>query len=249
MMALTPATAVKGFEEALANCPELTDRKSVLMLYWGFSTGGTILWPLAKRVTPDGIMGFGMSSFPVAHFNTRAAKGDHRWLYDPSAFRVRERGKKDFAFYSPDLSEIEREKQWAEALHSARFKSFEDTLMFFNVAALSESVSRLWHSGILPEEVRRQGFAELLRENIDLGFPDDSLLSVSALELSGTRDEIQSPENVRIAASVVRPHCRRHKVVILEGLHHSIAADQAPVFGALWLDAIENGYFDETRRA
>jgi hypothetical protein len=247
MMALTPATAVEGFRHALAHCPEIKDRDQILMLYWGFSTGGAILWPLAKRFTPDGIMGFGMSSFPIAHFNTRGSKGDHRWLYDPSAFRLRERGKTDFAIYTVDLSDAERDDQWAEALHSARFKSFEDTFMFFNVAALSESISRLWHSGILPAETRKRGFSELLRENIDLAFPDDSLSSVCALELGGTRDEIQSPANVGIAASVVRPHCRRHKVVILDGLHHSIAADQVPVFGALWLDAIESGYFDRSR--
>jgi hypothetical protein len=54
------------------------------------------LWPLAKRFAPDGIAGFGMSNFPVALFAMRASKNDHRNLYDASAFRVRERGLKDF---------------------------------------------------------------------------------------------------------------------------------------------------------
>ena len=86
-------------------------------------------------------MGFGMSTFPVAFYATRAIEEEHRWLYDASALRVRERGKKDFAFFSPDLSGAERDKQWAEALNSPRYKSFEDTFMFFNVAALTERLA------------------------------------------------------------------------------------------------------------
>jgi hypothetical protein len=244
MMALTPTTAMKGFREALAGIDELKDRHRALLLYWGFSTGGSFLWAFAKQMPPDGVMGFGMSSFPIAHFATRAANNDHRWLYDPSAFRLRERGMKDFAFFSPDLSPVERDQQFAEALNSPRFKSFEDTFMFFNVAAGAEAIARLWNADFLPADIRQRGFSALMQENLDLAFPDDSLAGVSALDLSGTRDEIQPPEIVLGAASVVRPHCRRYKVVLLEGLHHSIAADQAPVFCGLWLDAIESGYFE-----
>ena len=243
MLALTPTTQMKGFQQALTALGTLKERSKVLLLYWGFSTGGAFLWPFAKRVAPDGIMGFGMSNFPFAHYATRAEKGEHRWLYDPSALRLRERGMQDFAFFSPDLSEDERNKQFEEALHSPRFKSFEDTFMFFNVAATSECIARLWAADFLPQEQRKHGFGALLQENLDLAFPDDSLAGINVLELSGTRDEIQPPDVVRTAASVVRPHCRHYKIVYLEGLHHSIAADQAPIFGALWLDAIEAGYY------
>ena len=48
---------------------------------------------------------------------------------------------------------------------------------------------------------------------------------------------------MRAAADVVRPHCGPYNLVSLEGLHHSIAADQVPVFGSLWFDAIESGYY------
>ena len=243
MMALTPSTSMKGFETALAGIGALEDRRRLLLLFWGFSTGGAFLWPFAKRAAPDGIMGFGMSTFPVAFYATRAVRDEHRWLYDASAFRVRERGMRDFAFFSPDLSDAERKEQWKEALKSPRFKSFEDTFMFFNVAALTESLAKLWNADFLPEEIRKRGFSTLLRENLDLAFPDDSLKGIRVLELSGTRDEIQPPETVRAAAAVVRPHCGRYKIVFLEELHHSIAADQAPVFGSLWLDAIESGYY------
>ena len=243
MMALTPGTSMKGFETALAGIGGLEDRGRALLLFWGFSTGGAFLWPFAKRAAPDGIMGFGMSPFPVAFYRTRALRNEHRWLYDASAFRVRERGMRDFAFFTPDLSDEAREELWAEALKSPRFKSFEDTFMFFNVAALTESLARLWHADFLPDDIRERGFGALLRENLDLAIPDDSLKGVRVLELSGTRDEIQPPETVDAAAAVVRPHCGRYRTVFLEGLHHSIDADQAPVFGALWLDAIESGYY------
>jgi hypothetical protein len=144
------------------------------------------------------------------------------------------------------MPEQERNRQWQRALKSPRFKSFEDTFMFYNVGAVTESITRLWNAPFLPDDVRKRGFSELLRENTELAFPDDSLNSIAVLELSGTKDEIQAPSIVATAASVVRPFCRRYTLLFLEGLHHSIAADQVPVFGSLWLDSIEAGYFAET---
>jgi hypothetical protein len=243
MLALTPATVVLGFQRALAGCPEIADRQNILLLYWGFSTGGAFLWPLAKRFAPDGIAGFGMSNFPVALFAMRASKNDHRNLYDASAFRVRERGLKDFEFFSIDASDEDRNRQWSEALRSPRFKSFEDTFMFFNIAALSETIARLWFSEQLPEETRRRGFSELLKTNIDLAFPDASLADVSVLNLTGTRDEIQPPDVVRSISAIVRPYCRKYTNLFLEGLHHSISAEQANLFSSVWLEAIKAGYF------
>jgi pimeloyl-ACP methyl ester carboxylesterase len=243
MMALTPTTVIRGFREALAGCPELADRSKALLLYWGFSTGGAFLWPLAKHVTPDGIAGFGMSNYPVALYATRAAKGNHNNLYEKSALRVRERGRKDFAFFSAELPDDERERQWQEALRSPRFKSFEDTFMFFNVGALSESIARLWFSGDLPDDVRRRGFADLLKANLDLAFPDSALANVRVLNLTGTDDEIQPPAVVRGVSAVVRPYCRTYKSMFLEGLHHSISHEQARLFGSVWLDAIAAHYF------
>lgn len=243
MMALTPTTSMTGFERALDGLGILADRANLLLLYWGFSTGGAFLWPFAKKVAPDGIAGFGMATFPVAYYASRGFRGDHRWLYDSSAFRVRERGLSDYAFFSPDLTDEERLPRFQEALRSARFKSFEDTFMFFNVAALTESVTRLWNAPFLPAEIRARGFAALLRENLDLAFPDSSLAPVRVLELSGTRDEILPDEIVRVSAEVVRPYCDRYTAQQLEGLHHSIDAGQTPLFASVWLEAIVSGYF------
>lgn len=243
MMALTPTTVIRGFRDALAGCPEIADRSNVLLLYWGFSTGGAFLWPLAKQIAPDGIAGFGMSNFPVALYATRAAKGNHKNLYEKSALRLRERGRKDFSFFSGDLSDTERERQWQEALRSPRFKSFEDTFMFFNIAALSEWIARLWFSEDRPDDVRGAGFGELLKRNIDLLFPDKALSSVRVLNLTGTNDEIQPAAVVRGISDVVRPYCRTYKCLFLEGLHHSISSEQARLFGSVWLDAIESRYF------
>jgi hypothetical protein len=243
MMALTPTTVMRGFELAVANCLEIADRCNTLLLYWGFSTGGALLWPFAKRVPPDGIAGFGMSNYPIALYATRAAKGNHNNLYEKSALRVRERGRKDFAFFSTGLSDADRELQWQEALRSPRFKSFEDTFMFFNIAAMTEGIARLWFSGGLPDDVRVRGFSDLLRSNIDLAFPDTSLSNVRVLNLTGTDDEIQPPAVVRGVSAVVRPYCRTYKNVFLEGLHHSITAKQVRLFGSVWLEAIAAHYF------
>ena len=243
MMAVTPATVLRGFRIAIEACGVVENRKDILLLYWGFSTGGAFLWALAKSLAPDGVASFGMANFPISYYATRGFKDEHRWLYDKSAFRVRERNYADFAFFSPDLTEEERQVQWQEALNSARFKSYEDTFMFFNAGALTESLARLWNEDFLPADVRERGFAALVRENIDLSFPDDTLRTVRCLELAGTRDEIQPPEVTAVAASVTRRHLAAHHLLFIEGYHHSIAADQVPAFASIWLEAIAAGYF------
>jgi hypothetical protein len=95
----------------------------------------------------------------------------------------------------------------------------------------------------LPDDVRNAGFGELLKRNIDLLFPDEALSSVRVLNLTGTNDEIQSAAVVRGISAVVRPYCRTYKSLFLEGLHHSISAEQARLFGSVWLDAIKSRYF------
>ena len=243
MLALTPEVQMQGFLLALEGCGVMAARQDTLLFYWGFSTGGAFLWPLAKKYAPDGILGFGMSNFAVSHYASRGFNGDHRWLYDRSSTRLRERNYTDFAYFSPDHTEEQRQLEWKLALRSARFKSFEDTFMFFNVAAQAESIARLWQCDFLPEAVRARGFDRLLHSNLDLCFPDDSLRSVKVLELSGTRDEIQPPEVVSVAASITAPHCAHYQTLFLEGLHHSIAADQVPVFCSIWLETIAQGQF------
>jgi hypothetical protein len=243
MLALTPDTLVSGFEMAIRSLLPWSQRENVLLLYYGFSTGGSYLWALAKRLPPDGIAGYGMSNFPIAYYASRAAAGSYNWLYDRSVARLRERGMRDFAFFNRDLSEGERAEQWQRVVKAPRFKSYEDTFMFFNVAALAESISRLWNAPFLPQQVRQRGFSAVMQENIDLCFPSDALRSIRVIDLYGTRDEVLTADAVKSVNTVVGGYCGSYRTAFLEGYHHSVAADHAQAFGSLWLDAIRSGYY------
>ena len=242
-LALIPTTLLTGFEVAIRSLIPDAARKEALLLYYGFSTGGAYLWPLAKTLQPDGIAGYGMSNFPISYFANRASSGNYAWLYDRSVNRLRERGTKDFEFFNRGLDEAERGRQWQRAMQAPRFKSYEDTFMFFNVAALAETVSRLWNASFLPDDVRRRGFAALLQQNIDACFPSDALGTLPVLDLYGTRDEILTPDAARTVARVVGPYCGKYRMAFLDGYHHSVSADHAEAFGSLWLDAIQSGYY------
>jgi hypothetical protein len=241
MIALTPVTQLAGFELAIRSLVS-HDAGDVLLTYYGFSTGGAFLWALAKRLPPDAILGYGMSNFPIAYYASRAAKGSYDWLYDRSAARLRERGTKDFEFFNRDVDPATREALWRQALHAPRFKSHEDNFMFFNVAALSETVSRLWNAPFLPEAVRQRGFAALMQETLDLSFPSEALNTIRVLDLYGTRDEILTPDVVRCVRSVVAPYCARYRLAFLDGYHHAVSSDHVAAFGSLWLDALRSGY-------
>jgi hypothetical protein len=242
MIALTPDTSIKGFELALRALIPAEARRTALVLYNGFSTGGAFMWPLAKRLRPDGIVGYGMSNFPIAKCFSRSMQGKYDFLYDRSAARLRERGTRDFEFYNRELGDTERNRLWENALHHPRFKSHEDTFMFFNVAALAECVSRLWNGSHLPPDERRAGFAALMQQNLDLCFPGEALASVRVLDLYGTRDEVLPPDVARSVESVVGPYCGSYRMAFLEGYHHSITSDHVEAYGSLWLDAIRSNY-------
>jgi hypothetical protein len=244
MMALTPVTSITGFELAIKGSIDLALRGEMLLFYSGFSTGGPFLWSLSRRIAPNGMLGYGTANFPIAYYFSQASAGEYRWLYDRSTFRVRERGITDFAFFTGALSDAQRQEQFKVALHSPRFKSHEDTFMFFNVAAQCEALSRLWNAKFLPESVRARGFSALIQDNLDLAFPGPFLGGVSVLDVFGAEDEILPPPTVSGPAnSVVRQYCRRYTTALLEGRHHCIDAEHSEAFGSLWLDAIEAGYF------
>ena len=248
MMAATPHTVLTGFERALLESLPLA-RRNALLFYWGFSTGGPYMWALGKRVAPDGVLGFGMTNFAISRFASAANDGRYDWLYDASAFRIRERGKPDFLYYARHLEKAHADRQYQAALHSPRFKSTEDTFMFFNIAALSETLSRLWSADFLPADARARGFVELFRENVELCMPDRALAGVHVLELFGTQDEVMlTAKDPMLAASVTSGYCGSYKIVFLEGLHHCIDAEHARVFGSAWLDAIGSGYFRQVER-
>jgi hypothetical protein len=243
MMAATPLSVVTGFRQALGELLPET-RAQILLLYWGFSTGGPYMWALSKVLAPDGVAGYGMTNFPVARFAAAADGGRFSWLYEHSACRIRERGKPDFLFYAAGMTEAQIERRYQEALHSPRFKSTEDPFMFFNVAALTEALTRLSRADFLPAEIRAGGLPRIFQENIELCYPDEALHSVKVLELFGTRDEIMlGTRNPMRAPSITGPYCKRYMVAFLEGLHHCTDAEHSRTFGSVWLDAIHAGYF------
>lgn len=247
MLAATPHTVLTGFRIAVEACVP-REAAAPLTFYWGFSTGGSYMWAFAKRLPPTGILGYGTTALPFTRYSAASAGGNFAWLYDRSTLRVRERGLNDFIFYNKGMPEAERALQYQAALHGPRFKSTEDTFMFFNVAAQAEMLSRLWNAPFLPESVRARGFTALFRENADLAFPDESLREVAALDLYGTEDEVRLTSKVPAAiGAATRPYCRRYTLALLEGRHHCIDAEHAEAFGSLWLDAIAAGYFASDR--
>ena len=100
MVAATPVAVVDGFEKGLRHVMTDAERKRSLMLYWGFSTGGALMWPLAERIRPDGFLNWGSNPPGVASYYGSVVGGRWDWPYEKSALRVRGRGKSDFEFYN-----------------------------------------------------------------------------------------------------------------------------------------------------
>src|SRR5688572_9917916 len=101
MLAATPAVFVEGYALALEKA--ISDRPNSLVLYWGMSTGGASLYPLAKFYTPDGYLGWGTSSTGLAYVESRARDNNFSTVYEQSALRVRERGLSDFDIYTKEI--------------------------------------------------------------------------------------------------------------------------------------------------
>ena len=246
MLAATPDALVEGYrrgvERALAALG--LPRDDVLLLYWGFSTGGPFLWALARAIAPDGMLGWGTSSTGIAYYHSRIRAGRYDWPYENSVLRVRERGRPDFRFYTEHVDDATRERWWRKALAAPRFKSIEDTTMFYNAAALAEHAGRLWNADFLPPEDRKRGFAALVQAVVEPCFPAPELRRVAVWEMNGTLDQVIQPEKVDAARAVMEPYCRRYRVARLEGFRHDILRDTAVTVGRIWLKVIEDGYFD-----
>ena len=221
MLAATPDALVEGYrrgvEFALAALG--VPRGGVLLLYWGFSTGGPFLWALARSIAPDGMLGWGTSSTGIAYFHSRIRTGRFDWPYENSVLRLRERGRPDFRFYTEHIDDETRERWWLKALAAPRFKSIEDTTMFYNAAAL-------------------------MRNTVEPCFPAPELRTVAVLEMNGTLDQVIQPEKVDAARAVMEPYCRRYRVARLEGFRHDILHDTIVTVGRIWLSVVENGYFN-----
>ena len=245
MLAATPITYLKGYRLAVENAVPVAQRDKSFVLFWGMSTGGAFLYPLAKQFKPDGYLGWGTSSTGLAYVYRKAKQGDFSTSYTQTALRLRERGLDDFGYYTKELDEATRLSWWQAALREPRFKSGEDAPMQFNVAALSEVALRLWLSDFLPTEERKVGLAQFMRDMIEPSFPPAELKDLAILEINGTKDEAISPKIVDAHREVMEPYARRYRVARVEGFQHYLyRQDSIKVVGSLWLRFIDAGYFD-----
>jgi hypothetical protein len=246
MLAATPQTYILGYRKAIERAIPPEERQRSYVLYWGMSTGGAFLYPLAKDLPPDGYLGWGTSSTGLAYLYRRAKSGDFQQPYAQSALRLRERGLDDFTYYTRDLDEATRAAWWKNAQKGPRFKSGEDPMMQFGAAALADVAMRLWTSDFLPASYREAGIASFVKDMMEPSFPPAGLKKVAILDMNGTRDEAIPPKTVDAHREVMEPYARKYRIARVEGLpHYLFTQDQIKVVGTLWLRFIESGWFDE----
>jgi hypothetical protein len=244
MLAATPLTYLKGYQLAIERA--VPDRKDTFLLYWGMSTGGAFLYPLAKYVTPDGYLGWGTSSTGLAYAYRRAKGGDFQQPYAQSALRLRERGLDDFTYYTKSLDEKTRLAWWKNAQKGPRFKSGEDPMMQFGPAALTEVAMRLWLVDWLPVSYRKEGLGAFVKDMLEPSFPPPELKNVAILDMNGTKDEAIPPRTVDAHREAMEPYARKYRVARVEGLtHYLFTQDQIRIVGSLWLRFIESGWFED----
>jgi hypothetical protein len=245
MLAATPLTYLEGYRRAIERAVPPERRKQSFVLYWGMSTGGAFLYPLAKYLPPDGYLGWGTSSTGLAYVYRRAKGGDFEQPYAHSALRLRERGLDDFAYYTKYIDESLRAKWWKNAQKGPRFKSGEDPMMQLGAAALTETALRLWLSDSLPDSYRAAGLAKFVKDMLEPSFPPDELKAVAILDINGTKDEAIPPRTVDAHREVMEFHARKYRVARVEAMpHYLFTQEQIRVVGALWLRFIDSGYFD-----
>jgi hypothetical protein len=243
MLAATPAVFLEGYRLALEKA--IPDRRNAFVLFWGMSTGGPSVYPLAKLYAPDGYLGWGTSTTGLAYLNNRARTGNLNDLYEHSALRVRERGLDDFEVYTKHVDSATRAVWWKAALRSPRFKSTEDAAMYLDASALAEHGVRLWRSEFLPAADRARGFASLMQSMFEPSYPPAELKRVAVLDLNGTEDEVLPPATVDANRSVMEPYARKYRIGRVDGFHHYLfTQDSIKVVGSLWLRYIDSGYFD-----
>ncbi len=245
MLAAAPATYLTGYRLAIERAVPPAQRNDHYVLYWGMSTGGAFLYPLARQLTPDGYLGWGTSSTGLAYVYRRAKSGDFQQPYAQSALRVRERGLDDFTYYTKGLDTATRLAWWKNAQKGPRFKSGEDPMMQFGAAALAEVAMRLWLSDFLPASYREAGLAQFVKEMMEPSFPPAELKRVAILDMNGTRDEAIPPRTVDAHREAMEPYARKYRVARFEDMpHYLFTQDHIKIVGSVWLRFIDSGYFD-----
>jgi hypothetical protein len=246
MLAATPVTYIAGYREAINHVLPKRERDRSFVLYWGMSTGGAFLYPLARELKPDGYLGWGTSSSGLAYVYRKASGGDFTTPYSNTALRLRERGLDDFGYYTKSLDEQTRKRWWQVALKGPRFKSGEDAPMQFNVAALTDVALRLWMSDSLSPEERKGGVANFVRAMLEPSFPPAALKDVAILDINGTKDEAIPPKTVDAHRVVMEPHAGKYRVARVQDFQHYLfTQDSIKVVGSMWLRFIDSGYFDK----
>ena len=245
MLAATPRTFLEGYRLAVERAVPPAERAGTYLLYWGMSTGGAFLYPLAKWLPPDGYLGWGTSSTGLAYVYRRAKSGDFQQPYAQSALRVRERGLDDFTYYTKEMDAATRLAWWKNAQKGPRFKSGEDPMMQLGAAALVDVAMRLWLSDFLPARDREAGLAQFVRDMMEPSFPPAELKRIAVLDMNGTKDEAIPPKTVDAHREAMEPYARKYRVARVEGFpHYLFRQEQIKVVGTLWLRFIDSGYFD-----
>jgi hypothetical protein len=246
MLAATAPTYLAGYQKAIEHVLPPAERARSFLLYWGMSTGGAFLYPLAKLVPPDGYLGWGTSSVGLAYVYRKASQADYSTPYAATALRLRERGLDDFDFYTKELDQPTRQQWWQGALKSPRFKSGEDASMQFNAAAMTENALRLWQADWLPAQYRQRGLSALVQEIMEPSYPPAALKQIPVLDMNGTRDEAIPPKVVDAHRSVLEPYVGSYRVARVSDFQHYLyKQDSIKVVGSLWLRFIDSGYFDK----
>ncbi len=244
MVACTPVAMVDGLETGLRHALPDAERKRSLLLYWGFSTGGALMWPLAERIRPDGYLNWGSSPPGVVYYYGSALGGRWDWPYEHSALRVRGRGRSDFEFYNKRADPATKDERWQRDLREPRFKGVEDPTMFANTAALTEDAMRLYTADFVPADVKAAGFNKIFTDILATTMPGPALRGLPVWDMNGTFDEVYSVPTMQAARDMMRPYVGKHVLIRIEGFNHSIVNRQVRVIGPIWLRAIESGYFD-----
>ncbi len=245
MLAATPLTYLTGYRLGIEKAVPPAQRPDVFLLYWGMSTGGAFLYPLAHSLAPDGYLGWGTSSTGLAYLYRKARQGDFSLPYAKTALRLRERGPDDFSYYTRDLDPATRQAWWQQAQRGPRFKSGEDAPMQFNVGALTDTALQLWLADGLPAAERRDGLGAFVQALLAPSFPPAELKRIAVLDMNGTLDEAIPPKVVDAHREVMEPAARRYRVLRVQDLHHYLyTQDSIQVVGTLWLRFIATGYFD-----
>ena len=245
MLAATPITYLTGYRLAIERAVPPGQRQDVFMLYWGMSTGGAFLYPLAQSLPPDGYLGWGTSSTGLAYLLRRAKQGDMSGPYARTALRLRERGKDDFIYYTKSLDPATRDAWWQRAQRGPRFKSGEDAPMQFGVAALTDTAMQLWLSPTLPQAERAAGLGAFIQAMLAPSFPSAKLKRVAVLDMNGTLDEAIPPRTVDAHREVMEPASRKFRVLRVQDMNHYLfTQDSIKVVGTLWLRFIDSGWFN-----